>query len=132
MNYNKIARDYYSLRYFCTIEEYFNDNNITDTDTKKHIKLELLEIEKEELQKELLLDTLLKSCKAFKFSQKDNKNNFLIYHHCTKEKGFQISFFYKNMPISDIIRSTITDIKKELKMYINSYDVLEECIGKLA
>lgn len=127
----KLAHDYYCLRYFFTVNEYFNKNNITDANMQKLIKLELLEIEKEEEQKNQLIDKLLQCMKAFKFIESDNKNNYMIYTKSIKENGFQLTFFYNNEPMSDIIRSTIKDIKKEIMQYINKYNQLESAIGKL-
>lgn len=128
----EMATNCYSARYFFTTDEFLEKENITDLEIKKAIKLELLVIEKEEKEKNQLLDFLLKTTKAFKMSQSNNKENFIIYHPCTKEKGFQISFFRNNQPISDIMRKSIIEIKKELKNYINMYDFLEETIGKTA
>lgn len=131
-NIKKLADDYYRCRYFFTLNEYFEKNNITDDTIKNAIKFELSEIQKADKQKESLIDALLKSTRAFKFSQSKNRKNFFIYHPCSKkEKGFQISFFHNNEPISDIHGSTITEIKKEIMQYINRYDFIEEAIGKL-
>lgn len=132
MNIREISEEYRSLRHFFTLEEYFNKNNINDNIIKKAVKIELINIEEEEKRKNQLIDILLKSCRAFKFSQSDNRKNFMIYHKCSKQKGFQISFFYKSEPISDIFRDNITEIKDEIMQYINKYDYLEEVIGKLA
>ena len=107
-------------------------HNITNETTKRNIKLELLEIEKEETRKDKLLDTLLKSCVTFKFSQSSNRNSFLIYHPCTKKSGYQVSFFYNDAPVSDIFEETMPELKKALRPYLNKYDFLEETIGKSA
>ena len=79
MSIKETAKDYYRMRYFLTLSEYFNKYNIIDDNIQKLIKLELLEIEKEEEQKEILVDTLLKSMKAFKFIESTNKSNYMIY-----------------------------------------------------
>lgn len=132
MDYRKMADNYYSCRYFFTLEEYFKNHNITNETTKRNIKLELLEIEKEETRKDKLLDTLLKSCVTFKFSQSSNRNSFFIYHPCTKKSGYQVSFFYNDAPVSDIFEETMPELKKALRPYLNKYDFLEETIGKSA
>lgn len=131
MNIREIAKEYRSMRYFLTLEEYFNKHNINDNIVKNAIKLEVLEIEEEEKKIDQLIDKLLQCTRAFKFSQSDNRKNFMIYHPCSKQKGFQISFFYNSEPISDIFRDNITEIKDEIMQYINKYDNLEEAIGKL-
>jgi len=74
----KLAHDYYCLRYFLSVNEYFNKNNITDANMQKLIKLELLEIEKEEEQKNQLIDKLLQCMRAFKFIESNNKNNYIL------------------------------------------------------
>lgn len=131
MNIREIAKEYRSVRYFLTIEEYFNKHNINDNIVKNAIKLELLEIEEEEKNINQLIDKLLQCTRAFKFSQSDNRKNFMIYHPCSKQKGYQLTFFHNSEPISDIFRDDITEIKDEIIQYINKYDYLEEAIGKL-
>lgn len=127
----KIAHDYYCLRYFFTVNEYFNKNNITDVNMQKLIKLELLEIEKEEEQKNQLIDKLLQCMRAFKFIESNNKNNYMVYSPCSKQKGYQLTFFYKGEPSSDIFRDSIPLIKDEIMHYINRYNQLDHAIGKL-
>ena len=131
MNIREIAKEYRSLRHFFTLEEYFNKNSITDITIQNAIKLEVLEIEEEEKRMNQLIDKLLQCTRAFKFSQSDNRKNFFIYSPCAKKKGFQLTFFYKSEPISDIFKDSITEIKDEIMQYINKYDYLEEIIGKL-
>ena len=131
MSIKEIAKDYYRMRYFITLDEYFKKHNMIDDNIQKLIKLELLEIEKEEEQKNQLIDKLLIACKAFKFIEANNKNNYMIYSKSIKENGYQLTFFYNGEPSSDIIRSTIKEIKEEIMQYINKYNQLDCCIGKL-
>ena len=70
--------------------------------------------------------------KAFKFIESNNKNNYMIYSKSIKENGYQLTFFYNGEPSSDIIRSTIKEIKEEIMHYINKYNQLDCAIGKLA
>lgn len=131
MSIKESAKKYYSQRYFITLQEYFTRNNITDADIQKSIQLEVMNIKKEEEQTEKLIDKLLKSCKAFKFIESNNKNNYMIYSKSIKENGFQLTFFYKDEPISDIIRHSIPEIKEEIISYINRYNQIDTAIGKL-
>lgn len=132
MSIKETAKDYYRMRYFITLDEYFNKYNIIDDNIQKLIKLELLEVKKEEKQKNQLIDKLLQSMKAFKFIESTNKSNYMIYTKSIKETGFQLTFFYNNEPISDIIRDTIPAIKDEILNYISRYSQLDSAIGKLA
>lgn len=130
MNIREIAKEYRSLRHFFTLEEYFNKNSITDITIQNAIKLEILEIEEEEKKIDQLIDKLLQCTRAFKFSQSDNRKNFMIYHPCSKQKGFQLTFFCDGTPTSDIYETIISDIKSQIMQYIFKYDCLEEAIGK--
>jgi len=125
------TRDYYRKRYFLTLQEYFKKYDIIDANIQKLIKLELLEIEKEEEQKNQLIDKLLQCMRAFKFIESGNKNNYMIYSPCSKQKGYQLTFFHNNEPYSDIYRESIPSIKDEIMSYINRYNQLDLAIGKL-
>lgn len=132
MGIEETAKDYYRMRYFITLDEYFKKHNIIDDNIQKLVKLELLELEKEKKQKKQLVDKLLQCMRAFKLIESDNKNNYMIYSPCSKQKGYQLTFFYDNEPTSDIIRETIPAIKDEILNYINRYNQLDSAIGKLA
>jgi len=63
----------------------------------------------------------LESCTALTASTHDNMT--FIFHPCTKVKGYQLSYFYKESPVSDIARATIPEIAEELVDC--EYNVLE-------
>jgi len=46
-----------------------------------------------------------------------------IFHPSSKIKGFQLSYFYKDAPVSDIARATIPEIAEEL--IDSDYKILE-------
>jgi len=62
-------------------------------------------------RKQFIIDQL-ESCTALTASTHDEMT--FIFHPCTKFKGFQLSYFYKNSPVSDIARTTIPELAEEL------------------
>ena len=117
----KIIDEYISARYFFPdIDEYFKRKNIVDADNKIKIAIEK-EIEKIEKSKEKI-SSLIDNKKYFHLQSE----RFDIYYHpCTDGKNkYQISFFTDGIPISDIRRDNLKDIKEELINY-HRYNIVE-------
>jgi len=83
-------------------QAYFNSNPFTDMENYKSLRAE----------RELFLINQLSTYSAFQASTHNDMT--FIFHKSTKIKGYQLSYFYKEKPVSDIQRATIEEISHEL------------------
>ena len=108
-NYREHAENYYCDSDYLTIEEYALSNNIKNIQLfKVYFKIENKRREKEK-EKERLFK-LFNNKNAVQLNK--DKENFIIFHKCTKNNNnkFQISFFDRLGPFSDIAAATIEEL----------------------
>ena len=109
LNYKEHAENYYCDSDYLTIEEYALSNNIKNIQLfKVYFKIENKRREKEK-EKERLFK-LFNNNNAVQLNK--DKENFIIFHKCTKNNNnkFQISFFDRLGPFSDIAAATIEEL----------------------
>ena len=108
-SYKEHAENYYCDSDYLTIEEYALSNNIKNIQLfKVYFKIENKRREKEK-EKERLFK-LFNNNNAVQLNK--DKENFIIFHKCTKNNNnkFQISFFDRLGPFSDIAAATIEEL----------------------
>ena len=109
LNYREHAENYYCDSDYLTIEEYALSNNIKNIQLfKVYFKIENKRREKEK-EKERLFK-LFNNNNVVQLNK--DKENFIIFHKCTKNNNnkFQISFFDRLGPFSDIAAATIEEL----------------------
>ena len=116
LNYREHAENYYCDSDYLTIEEYALSNNIKNIQLfKAYFKIENKRREKEK-EKERLFK-LFNNNNAVQLNK--DKENFIIFHKCTKNNNnkFQISFFDRLGPFSDIAAATIEELINKFYNY---------------
>ena len=116
LNYREHAENYYCDSDYLTIEEYALSNNIKNIQLfKVYFKIENKRREKEK-EKERLFK-LFNNNNAVQLNK--DKENFIIFHKCTKNNNnkFQISFFDRLGPFSDIAAATIEELINKFYNY---------------
>ena len=128
-NYKEHAENYYCDSDYLTIEEYALSNNIKNIQLfKVYFKIENKRREKEK-EKERLFK-LFNNKNAVQLNK--DKENFIIFHKCTKNNNnkFQISFFDRLGPFSDIAAATIEELINKFCdygsfEYSNIFEIIE-------
>ena len=116
LNYREHAENYYCDSDYLTIEEYALSNNIKNIQLfKVYFKIENKRREKEK-EKERLFK-LFNNNNAVQLNK--DRENFIIFHKCTKNNNnkFQISFFDRLGPFSDIAAATIEELINKFYNY---------------
>ena len=116
LNYREHVENYYCDSDYLTIEEYALSNNIKNIQLfKVYFKIENKRREKEK-EKERLFK-LFNNNNAVQLNK--DKDNFIIFHKCTKNNNnkFQISFFDRLGPFSDIAAATIEELINKFYNY---------------
>lgn len=116
LNYREHAENYYCDSDYLTIEEYALSNNIKNIQLfKAYFKIENKRREKEK-EKERLFK-LFNNNNAVQLNK--DRENFIIFHKCTKNNNnkFQISFFDRLGPFSDIAAATIEELINKFYNY---------------
>ena len=130
LNYREHAENYYCDSDYLTIEEYALSNNIKNIQLfKVYFKIENKRREKEK-EKERLFK-LFNNNNAVQLNK--DKENFIIFHKCTKNNNnnkFQISFFDRLGPFSDIAAATIEELINKFYnygsfQYSNIFEIIE-------
>ena len=129
LNYREHAENYYCDSDYLTIEEYALSNNIKNIQLfKVYFKIENKRREKEK-EKERLFK-LFNNNNAVQLNK--DKENFIIFHKCTKNNNnkFQISFFDRLGPFSDIAAATIEELINKFCdygsfEYSNIFEIIE-------
>ena len=116
LNYREHVENYYYESDYLTIEEYALSNNIKNIQLfKVYFKIENKRREKEK-EKERLFK-LFNNNNAVQLNK--DRENFIIFHKCTKNNNnkFQISFFDRLGPFSDIAAATIEELINKFYNY---------------
>ena len=116
LNYKEHAENYYCESDYLTIEEYASIHDIKNIQLfKVYFKIENKRREKEK-EKERLFK-LFNNKNAVQLNK--DKENFIIFHKCTKNNNnkFQISFFDRLGPFSDIAAATIEELINKFYNY---------------
>lgn len=124
MNYKQIARTYHAERYFYEgIEDFLESKKIAEIEGEQ-VKKELIFIEEKEEEQKRDIESCIKS--EFNAIKMQGSINTIVIHKSTRNAGeYQITTFYKDMPISDSRHDNKEELLEVLLREYLQYEIKE-------